>query len=157
MSVRETINRNPIIFIAAVIAAAVIAIAVSISQLRSHRQLGPASVFFTVDDGKTWFADNSKLVAPVDHNGKEAVQCYVFSCGKKEFAGYLLKYSPKGKDELERMHAAGITAMGLSPSEVLIKKPGDKDWVDQANDKSRSVLQVPCPDDPNVGVVAVAP
>jgi len=158
MPIRETINRRPILFGVVMIVATAIATMVSIRQLRSRRQGPPDKAFFTVDEGKTYFADDSMLVAPVDHNGQEAVQCYVFRCGKKDFVGYLLKYSPQGKDQLEQQHAAGLaSAVGLSGSEVLVKKPGDKSWVDQGNDKSRSILQIHCPDDPNAGVEVVAP
>ena len=158
MSIRESINNNSTISIIVIVAASGLAVAATAWEFASpSRDRGPDRVFFTTDDGKTYFADSSKLVAPFDHDGKEAVQSFVYRCSKTQFVGYLMKYSLQGKTELEKAHAAGMASIGLAASEVLVKKPGDASWVDQAKDKSRTVLQVTCPDDPNAGVEAVTP
>src|SRR5438874_1930788 len=82
MSIRETMNRNPKATAVIAIAGAALALYLVI-WLQNF--LGPPSiavtkVFYTTDDGKTWFADDADKIYPFDHDGKQAFRAYVFKC-----------------------------------------------------------------------------
>jgi hypothetical protein len=100
-----------------------------------------AKLFFTDDDGKTWFADDATKFPPfADANGKQAVQAYVFKCGEhgKAFVGYMLKYTPEGQKRMkDAMNQPNGQILDIPPTafgDSLVKKPGDADWVSRTSD-----------------------
>ena len=112
-------------------------------------------MFFTDDDGKTWFVDDATKIPPyTDANGKEAVLVYVYKCGKtgKPFAGYMLKYTPEGQEthgasDEESQRPLDGRATECIP-QTLVKKPGDANWVSRTDDpQAFSKATTPaCPD-----------
>jgi hypothetical protein len=68
-------------------------------------------LYFTTDDGKTWFPLDAANRPPFVHDGKPAVRAHVFSTdgGKTGFCAYMSKFTP------------------ISP-DPLIKQPGDPRW-----------------------------
>jgi hypothetical protein len=116
------------------------------------RPPGYRSVFFTTDDGKTWFEDSVENVAPYTKDGKQAVQAHVYSCngGKVKFVGYLERMSPEAKAEIDKYKAMNSmpdtpTAQRIYEGGVQVKRPGEPEW------KSKSTFgfegpPVKCPD-----------
>jgi hypothetical protein len=145
VGIRQTINENPAITAAAtgaIILAAIIFIIVE--ALPHHPKAGPpGKLFYTDDDGKTWFPDDAMKVPPyTDTNGKDAVLAYVYKCGEngQSFVGYMLKYTPDGVQRMQKqMSAPNTRMMDIPPvafSDTMVKKPGDPDsaWVTRVQD-----------------------
>jgi hypothetical protein len=156
VGIRETLNKNPGITTGGAIAIIVIVGLVIVWQLLPSS--GVASdpsqmrVFFSVDDGKTWFADSFEKLPPWDKDGKKAVRAHVFrGSDGKEFVGYLERFSPAGRARVEAALKQSGTLPPLFeitlPSDIEIKPPGsgDKGWISQNDPRAQAVLQVKSP------------
>jgi hypothetical protein len=86
-------------------------------------------LYFTVDDGKTFFELEASNRAPFVHEEKPAFRAHVFSCdgGKTAFVGYLSKFSPIS-------------------DEPLVRKPGMNQWSPLSSAGAGVVLDVKCPE-----------
>jgi len=89
-------------------------------------------LFFTHDDGKTWFAAPADARVPFTHEGKLAYRAHVFSVdgGKTPFVAYLSKYSPIAGETLVRRPGVTIWApvSSATGADVLaVKGLGPKD------------------------------
>lgn len=144
------------------VAISVVAIAILISGYMIYKQIrtmtGSAAagdIFFSDDDGQTWFSQPSGTISAT-RGGKEAVRAHVFSCGGKQFVGYLEKYSPAAKVALEQAAEAAKKGEQVDRSKVqlaimnnglLMKAPGDPAWVSAMGPASEKIRNVKCPDD----------
>jgi len=166
VGIRETLNRNPSIATGTTLAVIVIAVAFIVysqSQGGSAASREPTKAFYTIDEGKHWFADDITKLPPFDHEGKEAVRVLLFRCGDGEpFVGYLERYTPDAKKQLEEVRntaaGSGSKSPARSPQEVAnlavamkvgkeIKKPGDAKWTSIMDEQNRNrILQTRCPD-----------
>jgi hypothetical protein len=172
MGIREKMNQNPGVTTGVTVGVIVIALIFIVWQLwPSSGPRIPTKAFYTVDDGKTYFPDDIKKVPPFDHEGKQAVRAYVFKCGSTKFVAYLEMYTPDAKAKLEKARAEAASAknpQGMPPdmmmmpdmmqAGVLVKKPGQGNWVSQADfQKSQSIMQVKCPDGKTTDLEPVMP
>src|SRR5213592_4495046 len=95
MGIREGINRHPKAVLAVSVALIVAMSSVAALHLMGERPPKPtpygAKSWYTVDDGRTWFADDAAKLVPFQHDGKPAYRCYVWSCdgGKTKFVSHL--------------------------------------------------------------------
>jgi hypothetical protein len=150
VGIRETIQKSQkwtVVVAAVVLVGAVIAIIV---QAQSLGPAGPGDAFYTVDDGKTFFAGDSRKLAPFDYGGKQAVRAHVFECEGKKVVGYMSRYTPESLELFEEAKAA--RAEGRPPKNVQklatvaftgteLKKPGADKWVIQ-NDKNAPRIRI---------------
>lgn len=152
MGIREKLNDNPAYTTGGTIAIIVIALAFIIWQLLPNRPSIPTKSYYTTDNGTTYFSDSIKKIPPYEHDGKQAVRCYVFQCSKGgKFVGYLEEYTPAAKKELEaaaanpkRQQMPGMDMAAMTG--MLVKKPGTGQWVSQQNGRYyESVVDVKCP------------
>jgi hypothetical protein len=118
----------------------------------SPQSQGP-QVFFTDDDGSTWFADDQTKLAPWDHNGKPAVLAKVYqTAGGKQFIAYLMKFTDKAREEAlysqktGHMRSGPSAAKGPADNPLLVKKPHDKEWVPANDPRAREITTIKCPD-----------
>jgi hypothetical protein len=127
MGIREWVNGNPRVTAGAIGLVVVAAIAGVVVQVMANRKKfpdGSPASFFTVDDGKTFFAAGSDNIPPFEYNGKQAVQAYVFEAGGKRFVGYLERYTPDARKAiLEGKHSPQVVLHGRE-----LKKPGERTW-----------------------------
>ena len=157
MGLRETLNENPRLttgLTAGMIGVVLLYILWSAfgggGTARSDIAGGKGQIFFTDDDGKTWFPDDAKKVPPFQHNGKEAVRAYVYKCGGKTFVNHMERYTPVGKKKLEAVYASGKpindpTVMdSIQATGMEVKSPGDAAWVKATDPKAPSVMQPKC-------------
>jgi len=137
MSIREAINKRKGL---AVVIAILLTSAGMAAILWMNRNSGyPAALselYFSDDDGKSYFVDNATKLVPFDHNGKQAVRAYVFTTDNgKPFVARLQRYSDdalrrilvlrdKKGDIQSETELAEVMAKGLQ-----IKRPGDAAWV----------------------------
>ncbi len=151
MGIRDSINKNP------GVTAGVIAVIVVIASLLILWQLGvfgadpdAGRAFFTVDDGKTWFPEDSKQLPPFQEGGKEAVQAHVYECpGAEPFVVFLERYTAEGKAAIE----SGMTTGAGSE----VKKPGDTAWVSRSTPAGKKITELKCPDGKKQGLTQVRP
>lgn len=161
MGVREALNRNPKIMGIAGTVAVAVAIWVVYRTVTDQglKVKQPTQYYFTTDDGKTLFAAPKTSVPPFEKDGKQAVLAHVFTCdkGKTQFVAYLVKY----KDEFAKRAAAeaanaeqagkakandgGALASAAAAFSMLVKKPGDPEWVPFTSPKGSSVTGIWCP------------
>lgn len=147
VGVRDQINSKPAIAGAVIAGVIVLLIAFIFLQLRANHEspISGERMYYTTDDGRTWFADAVEKIPPFDHNGSMAVRCYVFKTSNSApFVGYLETYTQPVHDRL-----AGITK-GLAPidqwSGTLVKRPGDAKWVVGMSPAGQKIMNVKSPD-----------
>jgi hypothetical protein len=113
-------------------------------------------VYFSNDDGKTFFPEKSTKLPPFDRDGKPAYRAHVFVCGGKRVTGYLSRFTPEALKALEEANAyrgtgkpppnvRQLATIGTTGTEV--KRPGDAKWVSQADAAAATrVRAFRCPD-----------
>jgi len=138
------------------VVAIVLAMGAILYSQRGDVTYKPAQAYFTVDDGRTYFTDDLTKLPPYEHDGQEAVQCYLFRCGQSRFIGYLMKLPPQVKQEMEAYAAAGREYPGLNPM-ALVKKPSDKEWQTVGSAAGAALMRVHCPNQPNEMAELVLP
>ena len=158
MALRDTLNEKPAI--AAGIAGGFVLIALiaayfTFAGSSSGSNLGGATgkAFYTIDDGKTWFADSAEKLPPFDHDGKEAVGAVVYQCGGKQFVNHLIRYTPAGKTATLANEASLKSGKPIAPTRGRpaglrqLKRPGTTTWIAEDDwSKVAQVRQVKCPD-----------
>ena len=127
------------------VAVAVLLTGVELLMMQWVNQFGrPAyselKVFYSVDDGKTYFPDGEGKLPPFDHPNGLAVRAHVFNGSSGPFVGYLERFSPEARNIITRVSEAAKTA-----------KPGDKPPPELAHvvDAQRNGRQVKRPKDAN--------
>ena len=138
MGIRETINKNSVISTGAIVVVLVLSVVVIALELKGNSGEPPKKCYYSIDDGKTWFVDDSKKLTPFDYNGSPAVRCYVFSGPSGKFAGLLEKYSNETLANI--MKNGGVVAYGTP---IQIKKPGESQWRSASgNDEAMILLAI---------------
>jgi hypothetical protein len=157
VKIRETLRENQALGIGVSIAALLLIGGMAWSMFgRLAEQVSMASeLYFTEDDGKTLFVDDSANIAPFLRNGKEAVQAGVFQCnGKSPFVGYLLRYAEAGRKELMKLSEAerrstAANVIKLRQKYGQVKRPGESKWQlieDEQSVGIGDIMTPPCPD-----------
>lgn len=128
---RDWVNKNPAVM---VIIAAVIVVLVGVLAYLQFRggtvELQQADkLFFTTDDGATFFTEDAKKEPPFDHNGKQAVRAHVFEAGGKKFVGYMERFTADALKARQNIAAGqGGPADITFANQKEFKRPGDKNW-----------------------------
>lgn len=128
MGIRQWLNERPAIAVGLSLLVVLCMTGVVVYEIRSgrpHFPSGAPQVYFTVDDGHTYFAASSNNYPPFDYNGQQAVAAYVYECNGKRFVGYLERYNPD---------AHALIVAGKATPDTLrygreLKHPGDKLWI----------------------------
>ena len=166
MGIRETVNRHKNATIGAACLLIVAAIAIIALQARGNgKDLPPSEskLFFTSDDGKTWFADKATNVPPFTKDGKEAVRAYVYRASDgTEFVGYVERYNPLAKQSIERALALPVEQQTEDPylaaaDGLQVKKPGDATWIGATDPRATKVQAVVSPKGASEVVTPVVP
>ena len=125
-------------------------------QMGGMESGGPGNLYYTTDDGKTFFEDSALLLPPFNKDGKPAVRAHVFECGGKRVVGYMSRYTPDAIKALEEAKAsrgtgkppanpARLATIGTTGMEV--KRPGEARWTSQADMARATPIRVfRCPD-----------
>lgn len=141
MGFRETMNRNSALMAGVAIVGILVAGYFMFRTVRGDVHI-PDSVFYTNDDGKTYYRESIKLDPPQEKDGKEAVIARVFLVDGEKKVGYMERYSPEAakviKEFKGRTHnvegAKGPPAdlgkfIGAQQTGRQYKRPGDTKWV----------------------------
>jgi hypothetical protein len=163
MNVRETLaeNRGRATAIAggALLLGIVVLVAFQLRGLNnSSPGASPSQAFFTIDDGKTWFPDDSAKIPPFNKDGKPAVLAHVYRCGDgTKFVNHLERFTPEAKRALEAAQkpadpntrpppgqSGAIQSAYVGGREV--KRPGDTKWINAANFRdAAAITAIKCP------------
>ena len=158
MAMRDVLNQHKVAVSAG--AAVVVIGAVALTAYSLMGDGGPrqrTQEYFTVDDGRTLFADSVDRLPPFDHHGKPAVRARVFTTdgGRTQFVAYLERYTPtaiKLLTDANAARAAGRPAkIDRNSAEIMlrgteVKKPGEANWIDPKDMRNRArVTNVPTP------------
>ncbi|HEY8665465.1 MAG TPA: hypothetical protein VIL86_02310 [Tepidisphaeraceae bacterium] len=162
MGIREKLNENPAITTGATAGIIIIALIFIIWSVKGPSvPNAPTKAYYTIDDGASYFADDIQKIAPFDHDGKQAVRCYVWKCkGGKPFISHLEKYTDEAKKQIEEAmkqmpqgpngkSPAGPMPMMMIESTMtgkLVKKPGKGEWLNQVAPEAQEVTKLQCPD-----------
>ena len=153
MSVRDAMNRHRAITTIAAGTATALLLGYIIYALMPHRPVPSSKLFFSDDDGATYFKDSITNIPPYYHGGKVAVRAFVFHGTSGNFVGYLQKYTDDMRDRLAR----GEIPMGPDTG-ARFKKPGSANpWIQASNPDFQDLMNVKCPSDPTGPVEMVDP
>lgn len=158
MGIRESLNRNPRITLGLAVAAIVVAgVTIVTASRKGDSALSaerPASEYYTVDGGKTYFAAPANQVVPFVHEGKKAVRAQVIRCGNEApRVQYLQRFSPETIKLLEM--TAKERVLGWEAEIERLKRdgtqfaePGSNEWLGIDSPKLRVLLEqtTKCPD-----------
>ncbi|MGD1276353.1 MAG: hypothetical protein ABR964_03915 [Tepidisphaeraceae bacterium] len=158
MGIRETLNKNPAITTAGTIVIILIALGVITWEMLPKSPVKIMSgMYYTDDDGQSTFVDLMNKNPPFDHGGKSAMLAAVFSCnGGKQWVAYVQKYTDDMKATLDDPNHSEISSSDLE-SNMLVKKPGDTEWLTLSSTKGRELTNVKCPDGTLNGLIRVLP
>jgi hypothetical protein len=165
MSIREAINKYPRLSIAAGVTVAAIGFLLIVWQLGGSNGYvaqdlnAPGKLFFSSDDGQSFFPADNVNLPPFDHQGKSAVRAHVIRCGGGDRVAYLERYTPEARKKLDAAAKVGngntahaqvslrVALSTLPPSGIEVKPPGKPDWVSMADfARSAEITRLACPD-----------
>jgi hypothetical protein len=152
MGVREKINEKPAYAVAAVLTVLVLSGLFMYLHLRDDTAGIVSKMYYSDDDGKTYFADSTSKIFPFDHNGKQACRAWVFQGSGQPFVAYLSAYTPEAKAQLEQLKgkesdpSSAAIISRLQNSAIQVKRPGDVTWVGQNSAEGQKITAVRSPD-----------
>ncbi|WP_428939559.1 hypothetical protein [Fontivita pretiosa] len=155
MGIRETLNQNPAFTTGATALIILVALGIIVYQLvgggDNTAEFTAGKAYFTIDDGKTWFADDASKLPPFEHQGKPAYLAFVYTYdgGKTKFVAYLQRYTPEAKKRIEEARAKGpagelASVEALSGIEVKLPGTGDdpKNWVKRTDPAAAKITEI---------------
>ena len=117
--VREWMNQNSTVVTVAAVLLLVIAIGAVVIQGWPDDITPPDEAYFYVPETKELFSADSKLVPPIDRNGKKAVKAHFYGCGDcddaSRFPGYYEKYSDAAKAQLDKINEQMRSGQEIDP------------------------------------------
>jgi hypothetical protein len=155
VGIRETLNKNQKVALPILIGVVAIAGFLAIKGIKEYLwppkpEFKPPKGWYTTDEGATWFEGDYYGIAPIEHQGKQAVRVYLFKCGQdgQKFAGYLERFSKKGKEEIEKRDPKQRGGMMEEwESEKFVKKPGAGErWYKFGDSQYEQIMTIKCPD-----------
>ena len=167
MGIRESINRHSKVTgtVSAVLAVGALSLVIWSMMGSSLDGSSGEKALFTDDDAKTWFADDAERVTPFDHNGKQAVMCFVYTCdgGKTKFVSYMTRLTAESKKQREGQMAKA-KGKGINPRTAImpgaameVKRPGEATWVNMNDARAQEITELRCPDGTRHNLIAVDP
>ena len=151
MSVRETLNEKPQIAVAFVFVLLLFAGAAVYMNSGSIGLQIAKKMYYSDDDGKTYFADDTSRIYPFDHNGKQAYRATVMKGNGEPYVAFLTRYTDSVRDQLLALEGKSDSESinkraALSSSGIQVKKPGDSKWVPVLSPEAGKVMQPVAPD-----------
>jgi hypothetical protein len=150
MGLREKLNSSKKLGMGVGIGFLLLSMVMLYFALRDDTPAALEQGFFTVDDGKTYFADDIKKVAPFQHEGKEAVRAYVYEQDGKKTVAYLERFTPAAKPRMEELianndgtlKAQSELGQFLMENPAQIKRPGDQVWLPSNTNEGMKIRTV---------------
>jgi hypothetical protein len=100
MNVREKLNDGRLGIGIGIAMIAIAAVAIYLYVRPTSPRVNATELYYSDDDGASYYKDSVYNFPPYDHNGKTAYQVMVFDDGGKHFIGYLVRYTPAAHKQL---------------------------------------------------------
>lgn len=153
---RKLLNAHPWVVVPAMIVLVLLAGYTAYSQFRQALGMqGSPGLYFSDDDGNTWYSEKPGTLSPTTRNGKESVRAHVYSCEGRSFVAYLERFTPEARAALESAVASAQSG-GARPDQgsmqrltmagMQVKLPGDKQWVPAFGQAGSKLRQPKCDD-----------
>jgi hypothetical protein len=142
MTIRQWIAEHQLVAVIVILAALAGSVLFAIPRLNPRPTWKvPTEGYFTTDDGATCFAESLTKIPPFEHDGKEAVRDFVYSCdgGEHRWVAYLGKYGPEDKQAIESGNAKA------EERTMLVRAPGSDEWISQTSPKFAQIFVKPPP------------
>jgi hypothetical protein len=168
MGVREAMKEKSNITLIGAVAFVLLGAVLLARAYWPEKKANLEQTFYSDDDGATWFSDSLFKVAPFTRNGKTAVgaQIYTYQDGKKQFCGYLTKFAPDAKAQLDAV-LSDAQSRGQAPGSVglyrnhdfmnrsvLVKAPGPNNpWLSSDDPRSQAIRSVHSPDGSEIDIL----
>lgn len=124
---------------------------------REHVILAPDQWFYTDDNGKTFFKDDTNKIVPFEHNGKQAYRADVFEGPDgQQFVGLIYRHNSSGQLEMKDYIARklyendidGLVRQGIEGRGSDVKRSGtdERGWSrndEQKNEYLRASMKTP--------------
>ena len=157
MGIREAIEKRKSVAITVTLVVTVGAIVAIFVQARNFDSFNAGDMYFSTDDGQSFFVDSGTKLPPFEVDGKQAVRAHVFQCGGKRVVGYLSRYTPETLKAIEDAKAARAQGKpppnvhllaGMGTTGLEVKRPGASNpWIKQADVTRATKIRVfRCPD-----------
>jgi hypothetical protein len=153
MGIREAINGNPKLMVVSVLAIVGVALGVAVTRMWGNADSRIESptvplAWYTVDDGKTWFAGPGNKVTPFEHEGKTAVRCYLWTCdgGKTKFVSHLERLGPTMRNRYGPQAEVEPWKMPPGAEQVKLPNTGDTGWIGEEAPQASQIMIPRCPD-----------
>ncbi len=149
MGIREKLNRHPAVAVVSAVLISGVAVAAMLISNRDLSQVRVSSAYYSVDDGKTFFADDVDRIYPFDHQGKQAFRVYVYQCdGRSPEVSYLARYEESTRVKMEKLKGnsspdAVAELNSLIGTGIEVKKPGGAKWVPMFGGEGQSITMHP--------------
>src|SRR4051794_23711365 len=108
--------------------------------------IAPKTVFYTDDQGKSFFKDSVKVV-PFDHDGKQTFRADVFQGPDgKPFVGLVYRFTDAGRREMETYLSQktpdpqGLARLAIEQRGMQVRRVGTDAWT-SADSETREHLQ----------------
>ena len=150
MEIRQSLKEHPGIskaLMLVIIGAATIAIVFE-TRNQGGVEAPPKKVYFTADDGATYFADDINLAPPFTRDGKVVLRAFVFKgASGSPWVQYVGRYTPDAKANIEKVAQQKYDSQTLgnalnSGLEVKAPLTGDKGWVKFGSPQAISICEV---------------
>jgi hypothetical protein len=163
VGIRESLGRNPKTgyLIATALALAALA-AMTFSLARPTGPRPPSGmVYYSSDDGATWFADAADKPSPFLKDGKPAYRVYVWKCAHgKLFVSHMERLAPEARKRLDDLKTrprppqngpSVETEIAMLSRDLEVKDPGTgpTGWVKPGTPEGEKVTLLACPDGGN--------
>lgn len=165
MGLREVLNQHPKsgTVIAGVIVVVGLAAVVLNAGGSGPRPVSESRAYFSVDDGKTWFADAASNPSPFNKDGKTAYRVFVWRCGTSApFVSHLFRNAGSsigGDRSKAASNADERTPPAMSGASIEVKRPGtgDRGWVRVDSAEGAAIVRPQSPDGNTKDLEAVEP
>jgi len=131
--------------VASIVAIAFCLVAVQRAYRGTEMSEAVTRVYFSDDDGKTYFADGVEKGLNFPHEGKQACRAYVYRCDSgKAFVAYLGRHAPNRAPTPSTPDPRYLGKDNAAPGEIEIKRPGDEKWVSLGSPQGQEIVRSLC-------------
>lgn len=164
MGIRETLNKNPAIGMAAggtLVLVCIIYAWITWSSATSAPASGLQFAFFSADEGRTWFEDGAYRPFPFPQDGRPAFRAVVIQCGTNApRVAYLKRLTDAGLKSATAMLESNDSNMTTKFADLLdnaseVRKPGTTQWLATSSAEGQKLIAdaIKCPDGTAAAVV----